>query len=66
MNQKLKGRFSSRLEVNLVNADTGAYVTNLCHNSTEPTPRAKVDISEAGNYILEVIGGDTWEISYAQ
>jgi hypothetical protein len=66
MNQKLKGRFSSRLEVNLVNADTGAYVTNLCHNSTDPTQTAKVDIKEAGNYILEVIGGDTWDISYAQ
>jgi hypothetical protein len=66
MNQKLKGRFSSRLEVNLVNADTGAYVTNLCHNSTNPTLTAKADIKEAGNYVLEVIGGDTWDISYAQ
>jgi len=66
MNQKLKGRFSARLEVNLVNADTGAYVTNLCHNSTNPTLTAKVNISNAGTYILEVIGGDTWEISYAQ
>ncbi len=66
MNQKRKGQFSSRIEVNLVNADTGAYVGNLCHNATEPTQKASVDIREAGNYILEVIGGDTWDVSYTQ
>jgi hypothetical protein len=66
INQKLKGRFSARIEVNLINADTGAYVANLCHNATEPTQTAKVDVKVAGSYILEVIGGDTWDISYAQ
>ena len=66
MNQKRKGRFSARLEVNLINADTGAHVSNLCHNAVEPTQNATVEIREAGNYILEVIGGDTWDISYAQ
>ena len=66
MNQKRKGQFSPRLEVNLINADTGAHVSNLCHNAVEPTQNAKVDIREAGNYILEVIGGDTWDVSYTQ
>jgi hypothetical protein len=66
MHQKLKGQFSSRLEINLINADTGAYVTNLCHNATQPTQTATADIPAAGNYILEVIGGDSWDVSYAQ
>jgi hypothetical protein len=66
MNQKRKGQFSSRLEVNLVNADTGSYVSNLCHNETEPTLNATVEIPDAGNYILEVFGGDAWDVSYAQ
>jgi hypothetical protein len=66
MLQKLQGRFSSRLAVELINADTGAFVSSLCHNATEPTQTATVDLSEAGNFILEVIGGDTWEVSYTQ
>ncbi len=66
MNQKLKGKFSSRLEVNLYNADTGAYVTNLCHNSTNPTLTAKVDVKQAGTYVLEIAGGDAWEITCLQ
>jgi len=66
MHQKLKGRFSSRLEVDLINADTGAFVSYLCHNAIEPTQTAKVDISAAGDYILEVSGGDNWDVSYVQ
>ena len=66
MNQKRKGQFSPRLEINLINADTGAYVGNLCHNAIQPTQNAKVDIPQAGNYILEVIGGDSWDVSYTQ
>jgi len=64
MHQQLKGRFSSRLEINLVNADTGIFVTNLCHNATEPIQTAKSDIPATGNYILEVSGGDNWDVSY--
>jgi hypothetical protein len=66
MNQKPKGQFSARLAVDLVNADTGAHVSYLCHNSTQPTQTAKADIPAEGNYVLEVIGGDTWDISYSQ
>jgi hypothetical protein len=64
MHQKLKGQFSSRLEINLINADRGVFVTNLCHNATEPTQTAKADIPATGNYILEVSGGDNWDVSY--
>ena len=63
---QVKGPFAARLEINLVNADTGVYVGNLCHNATEPNPWATVDVPVAGNYILQVSGGDTWDVSYAQ
>jgi hypothetical protein len=66
IHQKLKGQFSPRIEIQLVNADTGAYVSSLCHNATEPTQTATVDIPEAGNFVLEVIGGEIWDVSYAQ
>jgi hypothetical protein len=66
MHQKLKAKFSVRLEVDLVNADTGAFVSNLCHNAIEPAQTATVDIPAAGNYILEVFGGDSWDVSYVQ
>jgi hypothetical protein len=66
MHQKLKGRFSSRLEVDLFNADKSVFVSNLCHNATEPTQTAKVDIPAAGSYILEISGGDSWDVSYKQ
>ena len=66
MHQKLKGKFSSRIEVDLFNADTGALVSYLCHNATEPTQTAKTDIPAAGAYILEVSGGDSWDVSYTQ
>ncbi|MGD0591998.1 MAG: hypothetical protein ABSA44_14555 [Bacteroidota bacterium] len=66
MHQKLKGKFSSRLEIDLINADTGAFVSYLCHNAIEPTQTAKADIPAAGTYILEVSGGDNWDVSYAQ
>jgi hypothetical protein len=64
MHQKLKGQWSSRLEINLYDANTGKYVSNLCHNTTSPMLNSKVDIPEAGPYILEVIGGDSWDVSY--
>jgi hypothetical protein len=41
-------------------------VSNLCHNAIQPTQMATVDVPVAGNYILEVIGGDTWDVSYTQ
>ncbi len=66
MNQKLKGQFSARLEVDLYNGDTGEFVTNLCHNSTDPTLEAEVEVKAAGNYVLQVAGGDSWDISGAQ
>jgi hypothetical protein len=66
MHQKLKGQFSSRLEINLYDAKTGKYVSNLCHNATSPTLKSTVDIQEAGPYILEVVGGDSWDVSYKQ
>ena len=66
MHQKLKGRFSSRLEVVLINANTGVFVSYLCHNATDPTQTANVDVPAAGTYILEVSGGDSWDISYKQ
>jgi hypothetical protein len=66
MHQKLKGQFSSRLEINLYDANTGKYVSNLCHNATSPTLKSTVDIQEAGPYILEVVGGDSWDVSYKQ
>ncbi len=66
MHQKLKGQWSSRLEINIYDANTGKYVGNLCHNSTTPMLNSKVDIPEAGPYVLEVIGGDSWDVSYKQ
>jgi hypothetical protein len=66
MHQKLKGRFSSRLEVVLINADIGVFVSYLCHNATDPTQTANVDVPAAGTYILEVSGGDSWDISHEQ
>lgn len=66
MHQKLKGKFSSRLEVDLINGDTGTLVKYLCHNSTAPEQTANVDIPAAGNYVLVVSGGDSWDISYKQ
>ncbi len=66
IHQKLKGRFSSRIQVTLFNADTGAMVTNLCRNSTTAEIKARADVPAAGAYLLEVSGGDSWDISYAQ
>ncbi len=66
MHQKLKGQWSSRLEINMYDANTGKFVDNLCHNSTTPTLNSKVDVPEAGPYILEVIGGDDWDVSFKQ
>ena len=66
MHQKLKGQFSSRLEINLYDADTGMFMSNLCHNDTSPTLTASRDIPEGGTYILEVAGGDSWDVSYKQ
>lgn len=64
MHQKLKGQWSSRLEINLYDANTGKHVSNLCHNTTSPTLNSKVDVPQAGTYILEVIGGDSWDVSF--
>ena len=47
MHQKLKAKFSSRLEVDLVNADTGALVSYLCHNAIEPVQTSTADIPAA-------------------
>ena len=66
MNQKLKGQFSTRLGVVLYNATSGEFVNDLCHNDTSPTKTVTKDILETGVYVLEVIGGDSWEISYKQ
>jgi len=66
MHQRLKGQFSSRLEVNLYNATTGAYVKNLCHNDTSPEQKMTVDIPESGPYVMEITGGDAWEVSAKQ
>jgi hypothetical protein len=66
MHQKPKGQFSMRLEVALYDANTGKIVSDLCHNDASPTLEATVDIPEAGTYILEVSGGDNWDVSYKQ
>jgi len=66
MHQKSNGRFPSRLEVTLYNADNGTLVNYLCHNSTEATQTATEDIKAAGNYVLGIIGGDSWDVSYTQ
>jgi hypothetical protein len=66
MHQKPNGRFPSRLEVTLYNADNGTLVNYLCHNSTEATQTATEDIKAAGNYVLGIIGGDSWDVSYTQ
>jgi hypothetical protein len=66
MIQKLEAQWSSRLEINLYDANTGMYVNNLCHNSTTPKQESTVGIPETGPYILEVIGGDSWDVSYKQ
>ncbi|MGA3286711.1 MAG: hypothetical protein ABSD46_04730 [Bacteroidota bacterium] len=66
MHQKLKGQFSMRLEVALYDANTGKIVSDLCHNDASPTLEATTDIPEAGTYILEVSGGDSWNVSYKQ
>src|SRR5271157_6366669 len=66
MQQKLKAKFSSRLEVDLVNADTGVLVSYLCHNAIEPVQTSTADIPAAGTYVLAVTGGDIWDVSYVQ
>ena len=66
MHQKRKGTFSARLEVDLINADTGALVSYLCHNASDPTQTATADIQAPGNYVLQVSGGDSWDVSFAQ
>jgi hypothetical protein len=66
MHQKLKTQFASRLNVTLYNADTGELVNNLCHNDTSPTQTAAKDIPAEGNYVLEVSGGGSWDVSYTQ
>jgi len=66
MHQKLKGQFSTHLEVALYDANTGKFVSTLCHNDDSPTLEATVDIPEVGTYILEVSGGDKWDVSYKQ
>ncbi|MGD0589904.1 MAG: hypothetical protein ABSA44_03780 [Bacteroidota bacterium] len=66
MHQKLKGQFSMRLEVALYDANTGKIVSDLCHNDASPTLEATADIPEDGTYILEVSGGDSWDVSYKQ
>jgi hypothetical protein len=66
MNQKLKNQFSSRLAINLINGDTGEYVANLCHNDSSPNQTAQKDIEKDGNYVLEVSGGGSWDVSYTQ
>ena len=66
MHQKLRGQFSTRLEVALYDANTGKIVSDLCHNDASPTLEATVDIPEVGTYILEVSGGDSWDVSYRQ
>ena len=65
MHQKRKGAFT-RLEVDLINGDTGALVTYLCHNAVEPTLTATIDIQAPGNYVLQISGGDSWDVSFAQ
>ena len=66
MNQKLKGQFSLPLGLVLYDAVTGKFVSDLCHNDNSPTQKTTKDIPETGIYILEVIGCDSWEISYKQ
>jgi hypothetical protein len=66
IHQKLKGKFSARIEVNLYNADSGTLTGNLCHNSTDPELIVKKEVPDPGNYIFEISGGDSWDISYAQ
>jgi hypothetical protein len=66
MHQKLKSQLSTRLEVTLYDAGTGNVVSTLCHNDDSPTLEATIDIPEVGTYILEVSGGDSWDVSYRQ
>ncbi len=67
MNHKAgKGAFAPRLWVILFNADTGSYVSELCHNATEPTLKKTEDIPAAGNYVLQVEGGNSWDVSFTQ
>jgi hypothetical protein len=66
MHQKLKNQLSTRLAVALYDAGTGKFVSTLCHDDGSPTLEATVEIPEAGIYILEVSGGDIWDISYNQ
>ncbi len=64
--QKGKGIFSTRLEVDLVNADSGQLVNYLCHNSTEATQTASADIQVDGNYVLAVSCASGWDVSVKQ
>jgi hypothetical protein len=66
MHQKLKGQSSPDLEVALYNVNTGKFVSTLCHNDASPKLEATVEIPEAGIYILQVSGGDSWDVSYKQ
>lgn len=66
MNQRLKGQYSIPLGVDIYNADTGDYIGNLAHNDNSATLTATEDIPTSGNYVLEIYGGDDWDISYSQ
>jgi hypothetical protein len=66
MNQKLKGQFSMRLGVVLYDATSGKFVSDLCHNDTSPKQTVTKDVPETSIYLMEVSGGDNWEISVKQ
>ncbi len=66
INQKLKSQWGSRINVSLYNADTGEFVANLCHNDDSPTQTANKEIPSAGAYVFEIVGGDSWQVSFKQ
>ncbi len=66
INQKLKSQWGSRISVSVYNAETGEFVANLCHNDDSPTQAATKDIPASGAYVLEIIGGDSWDVSFTQ
>jgi hypothetical protein len=66
VNQQLSGTYSVAADVQLYNADTGAYVASITHNDNSPTITDTAEIPADGNYILGVACGGDWQISFTQ
>lgn len=65
-NQKAENRSSMGIE--LINADTGEFVTLLTDNTSNQyeSRTETVDVPATGNYIMKVYSSGDWDITYSQ